>query len=124
MVRLWDPATGQPAGPPLESRTGSVQALAAVPPQPGSRTLLASGRGRTVRLWDLASSRLVGRIARCAAVTTLRGWGGSLLAIGSADGLTVIALAKLPCSLGDDHEMSTSRDETGSGAPTRFGPGQ
>jgi hypothetical protein len=33
-VRLWDPPTGQPAGPPLESRTGSVQALAAVPPPP------------------------------------------------------------------------------------------
>ena len=99
-VRLWDPATGQPAAPPLEGHAARVWALAAVP-LPGGPTLLASGSDDgTVRLWDLVNSRLVARIARRAAVFTLCSWSGSFLAIGSADGLTVIALARLPRLLG------------------------
>jgi WD40 repeat protein len=50
-VRLWDPATGTPAGGPLEGHTGPVRAVAAVP-LPGGQTLLASASSdRTVRLW-------------------------------------------------------------------------
>jgi hypothetical protein len=50
-VRLWDPATGPPAGPSLKGgRIGGVWALAAVP-LPGGQVLLASGgHDGTVRL--------------------------------------------------------------------------
>ena len=73
-VRLWDPGTGQRVGPPLEGHTGAVQALAAVP-LPDGRTLLASGGDDgTVALWDLVDSRIVARIAGCAATRALLGW--------------------------------------------------
>jgi WD40 repeat protein len=94
-VRVWDPATGQPAGPPLEGHTYPVVALAVVP-LPGGPTLLAAGHGDgTVRVWDPVNGRFIARIACRAAVLTLLGWSDSLIAIGSADGLTVIALASL-----------------------------
>jgi WD40 repeat protein len=92
---VWDPATGQPAGPPLEGHTYPVVALAVVP-LPGGPTLLAAGHGDgTVRVWDPVNGRFIARIACRAAVLTLLGWSDSLIAIGSADGLTVIALASL-----------------------------
>ena len=50
-VRLWDPTSGQPAGPPLTGHTGGVLALASIP-LPGGRTLLASaGDDQTVIVW-------------------------------------------------------------------------
>jgi WD40 repeat protein len=50
-VRLWDPLSGQPAGPPLTGHPGTVWAVAAV--ALSDRTVVASGSGDgTVRLWD------------------------------------------------------------------------
>jgi len=59
-VRLWDPTSGQPAGPPLTGHTGGVSALASVP-LPDGRTLLASASADgTVRLWDPTSGQPAG----------------------------------------------------------------
>ena len=59
-VRLWDPATGTPAGGPLQGHTGWVNAVAAVP-LPDGRVLLASGSlDATVRLWDPATGTPAG----------------------------------------------------------------
>ena len=59
-VRLWDPATGTPLGPPLTGHTGPVYGVASVV-LPDGRTLLASAsHDRTVRLWDPATGTALG----------------------------------------------------------------
>ena len=53
-VRLWDVATGQPRGAPLQGHTGAVWSVAFSP----DGTTLASGSGdNTVRLWDVATGQ-------------------------------------------------------------------
>jgi WD40 repeat protein len=61
-VRLWDLATGQPAGPPLTGHTGTVFGVCVVPCRwPGQPPALASaGRDGTIRLWDLATGQPAG----------------------------------------------------------------
>jgi WD40 repeat protein len=56
-VRLWDPATGRPAGAPLTGHTGPVHAVAFAP---DGRLLATAGDDGTVRLWDPATGRPVG----------------------------------------------------------------
>jgi WD40 repeat protein len=58
-VRLWDPATGEPASHPLtyDDRLGAV----AFGQLPDGRTLLAAtSRDNTVRLWDPATGQPAG----------------------------------------------------------------
>ena len=87
-VRLWDPATGQAAGPPLKGHAGRVWALAAVP-LPGGRALLASGgEDGTVRLWDPATGQAAG--------PPLKGHAGrvwALAAVPLPGGQTLLAIA-------------------------------
>ncbi|MGH3772174.1 MAG: hypothetical protein ACRDRW_12390 [Pseudonocardiaceae bacterium] len=60
-VRLWDPATGTPEGPPLRGHTREVRAVCAVP-GPGGRSLLATASDdATVRVWDPATGASVGQ---------------------------------------------------------------
>jgi WD40 repeat protein len=56
-VRLWDPATGQPVGPPLTGHADWVRSVAFGTLADG-RIVLASGSDDgTVRLWDPATGR-------------------------------------------------------------------
>ena len=58
-MRLWDLATGQPAGSAITAHAGGVLGLCVVSgAAPGQPVVLASaGSDGTVRLWDLASVR-------------------------------------------------------------------
>jgi WD40 repeat protein len=53
-ARLWDAATGQPRGRPLQHE-GLVRAVAF---SPDGRTLLTGGQDRTARLWDVSTGAL------------------------------------------------------------------
>ena len=65
-VRIWDPVTGEPIGPPLAARTGPVRHVCAVPGADESgRTdgrfwVAAAGSDGSVQLWDPAASRRAG----------------------------------------------------------------
>jgi WD40 repeat protein len=54
-VRMWDPATGQPVGEPLTSRTHRYVAFS-----PHGRLLAAGEEDGRVRLWDPATGQPVG----------------------------------------------------------------
>jgi WD40 repeat protein len=61
-VQLWDPATGQPEGQPMEPMEDEASALALAAVQIGDRVLLARGTyDGPLRLWDLATGQPQGR---------------------------------------------------------------
>ena len=90
-VRVWDPATGAPAGEPLTGHTAAVTSVA-FGAGPDGRLLLASGsKDMTVRLWDPATGAPAGEplTGHTAAVTSVAFGAGPdgrlLLASGSKD---------------------------------------
>ncbi|MDN0195513.1 AAA family ATPase [Streptomyces sp. S.PNR 29] len=79
LIRVWDTATGEPMGPPMQGHTDRVTALAdlGTPGPHGTVTLVSGGADGTVRLWDLASRTPIGpkttEIGTVRALTTLTG---------------------------------------------------
>ncbi len=89
-VRLWDPATGRPAGKPLHA--SARWGVFGVAFSPGGRLLASTGGDGTVRLWDPATGRPAGKTIQTS-VGPFGGHGavafspdGKLLAISSGDG--------------------------------------
>ena len=58
MVRLWNPATGQPVGAPLPAGTGG--GVTAVAFSPDGKLLASAGADGTVRLWNPATRQPAG----------------------------------------------------------------
>jgi WD40 repeat protein len=62
-VRLWDPATATPAGPPLTGHVGTVDAACSVTDARGMRLLATGGSDGAIRIWEpwstASSSRLL-----------------------------------------------------------------
>ena len=57
-VRVWDLASGTPAGDPFTGHDGAVRAVA-VGELDGRPVAVSGGDDRTVRVWDLAQRRAV-----------------------------------------------------------------
>ncbi len=92
-VRLWDPATGAPAGEPLTGHAGSVRSVAFGAGPDG--LLLASGSDdRTVRLWNLATGACTATLQRRSGIHSVTA-AGIALAIGDDEGISVIELDRL-----------------------------
>jgi WD40 repeat protein len=66
IVRLWDPATGQPVGRVFRAATGPNFFVAGVVFSPDGKLLAGAGGAGTMRLWDPATGQPVGRVLRAA----------------------------------------------------------
>jgi WD40 repeat protein len=91
-VRLWNPATGKPAGARLAAGTGTSGGVTAVAFSPDGHLLATAGADGTVRLWNPATGKPAG--APLPAGTSTSGGvtavafsrDGKLLASAGADG--------------------------------------
>jgi WD40 repeat protein len=59
-VRVWDLATGTPAGHPMTGHTHAVYAVATAALPDGRVVAVTGSLDETVRVWDLATGTLVG----------------------------------------------------------------
>ena len=59
-MRLWDTASGQPVGPPMQ-HAGPVQAAAF---SPDGNTVLTAGDDKTARFWQAGSGTPIGPVLR------------------------------------------------------------
>ncbi|KAG2069201.1 WD40 repeat-like protein, partial [Suillus decipiens] len=57
-VRLWDVATGQPLGEPLQGHTGPIWSVSFSPD--GTR-IVSGSEDKSVRLWDVATGQPLGK---------------------------------------------------------------
>ncbi len=60
IVRLWNPATGRPAGPPIPADTGPKGGVNAVAFSPDGKLLASADADGTVRLWNTATRQPIG----------------------------------------------------------------
>ena len=89
-VRLWNPATGQPVGTPLQTGSGPSGGVQAVAFSPDGKLLASADGDGTVRLWNPATGQPVGAPLHASARNGVRAVAfspdGKLLASADADG--------------------------------------
>ena len=89
-VRLWNPATGQPVGTPLQTGSGPAGGVQAVAFSPNGELLASADGDGTVRLWNPATGQPVGTPLHASARNGVRAVAfspnGELLASADGDG--------------------------------------
>ena len=89
-VRLWNPATGQPVGTPLQTGSGPAGGVQAVAFSPSGGLLASADGDGTVRLWNPATGQPVGTPLHASARNGVRAVAfspsGGLLASADGDG--------------------------------------
>jgi WD40 repeat protein len=89
-VRLWNPATGQPLGAPLQAATGLQPFVNGVAFSRDGRLLATAGSDGTVRLWDPVTGQPVRASLRATTLGGVNGVAfspdGQLLATAGSDG--------------------------------------
>ncbi len=59
-IRLWDSASGQQVGAPLEGHTNVVKGVAYSPDRNIGKHIVSASRDKTLRIWDVTTGQQVG----------------------------------------------------------------
>jgi WD40 repeat protein len=90
-LRLWDAATGQPIGSPLQGHTGLVNSVVF---SPDGRRIVSGSYDKTLRLWDAASGQGI-QVIQVGTPLLAVACGPKRLVVGANEGLLALEIGSL-----------------------------